>query len=80
MEQKSLMRINELAKLAKQRALTEEEAREREALRKEYLKDFREAFRQQLENTYVEYPDGSREKLIAEGHVNEALRTKSVDK
>jgi len=33
------------------------------ALRQEYLADFREGFRQQLENVYVEQEDGSYQKL-----------------
>lgn len=63
MEQKSLNRINELAKIAKERPLTAEEEQERAALRKEYLANFRAAFRQQLDNTYIQYDDGTRVKL-----------------
>lgn len=53
-------RINELAKLAKKRGLTPEEAAERETLRAEYLKNFRQGFRRQLDNTFVEQDDGSK--------------------
>ena len=60
MEQKYLSRINELAKLAKQRSLTPEELKERDELRKNYLSEFRKAFKQQLENTVVQYDDGTR--------------------
>ena len=60
MEQKNLARLNELARLAKTRPLTEQEAEERAALRKEYLADFRKAFQQQLDSTVVQYDDGSR--------------------
>ena len=63
MEQASLNRINELAKIAKTRALTEEEQAERARLRKEYLAEFRKAFQQQLDNTYVQYDDGTKVKL-----------------
>ena len=63
MEQASLARINELAKIAKTRALTEEEQAERTRLRKEYLAEFRKAFQQQLDNTYVQYDDGTKVKL-----------------
>lgn len=63
MEQKNLKRINELAALAKKRPLTPEEETERAELRKEYLKEFRAAFKQQLESTVVQYDDGSRVKL-----------------
>jgi len=58
MEQARLARINELAKIAKTRELTAEEQAERAQLRKEYLADFREAFRQQLGSTYIQYDDG----------------------
>lgn len=58
-----LPRINELARLAKERGLNEEETRERARLRAAYLKAFRESFRAQLDNTLVEYPDGSRKPL-----------------
>ena len=63
MEQDILPRLNELAKLAKERPLTPEEEAERAALRKQYLATFRQAFQQQLDNTYVQYPDGTRKPL-----------------
>ena len=59
MEQKSLARINELAKIAKTRELTPAEQEERARLRKEYLAEFRTAF-QQLSNTYIQYDDGTK--------------------
>lgn len=37
--------------------------KEQAELRAEYLKDFREGFKQQLNNTYIQYEDGHREKL-----------------
>lgn len=49
--EKLLKRINELAKIAKERQLSEEELIERQELRQKYLKLFREGFKQQLENT-----------------------------
>ena len=60
MEQKSLARINELAKIAKTRELTPAEQEERALLRKEYLAEFRKSFQQQLSNTYVQYDDGTK--------------------
>ena len=63
MEQESLPRLNELAKIAKQRALTPEEDTERAALRKQYLATFRLAVQQQLDNTYIQYDDGTKVKL-----------------
>ena len=63
MEQTKLDRINELARLAKERALTEEELTERDALRKEYLAEWRRGAEQVLENTYLVTPDGKKTKL-----------------
>ena len=63
MVQESLARLNELAHIAKQRPLTPEEETERAQLRKEYLANFRLAFQQQLDNTYIQYDDGTKVKL-----------------
>lgn len=59
MDAKLIERINELARLAKQRPLTEEETQERARLRAEYLIQFRENTRRTLENAVFERPDGS---------------------
>jgi len=63
MEQSKIDRINELARLAKERALTEEELAERDALRKEYIAAWRESTIAVLENTYIQTPDGKKHKL-----------------
>ena len=63
MEQEKLTRINELARLAKERDLTEEELAERDALRKEYIAEWRRGAEQVLENTYIVGPDGTKRKL-----------------
>jgi len=63
MEKRNLERISQLTQLAKQRELTAEEQAERQQLRQNYLKAFRSQFRAQLDNTVVEYPDGSRASL-----------------
>ena len=63
MENSKLERINELAALAKIRALTEEELQERDLLRKEYIAEWREGARQVLENTWVQTPDGKKHRL-----------------
>lgn len=63
MENSKLARINELAHLAKERELTAEELAERDVLRKEYIKEWREGAMQVLDNTYVQTPDGKKHKL-----------------
>ena len=63
MEQIKIDRINELARLAKERALTAEELAERDALRKEYIAEWRRGAEQVLDNTYVVTPDGKKVKL-----------------
>lgn len=45
MEKSKIDRINELGRLAKERELTDEEKAEREALRAEYIAEFRRALR-----------------------------------
>ena len=67
MEQSKIDRINELARLAKERALTAEELSERDALRKEYIAAWRESTVAVLENTYVQTPDGKKHKLRKKG-------------
>ena len=56
-------RINELSRIAKQRALTPEEQAERQRLRAEYVKLFRAQTRQLLDSTVVQYPDGSKKSI-----------------
>lgn len=63
MENSKLNRINELAKLAKERELSPEELAEREVLRKEYIAEWRRGAEQVLENTYIVTPDGRKRKL-----------------
>ena len=63
MEQVKIDRINELAKLAKQRELTAEEAAERAALRKEFLADFKKNLTNTLDNTYIVDENGNKKKL-----------------
>ena len=63
MENEKLNRINALARLAKERALTAEELAERDAVRKEYIAEWRRGAEQVLENTYIVGPDGKKRKL-----------------
>lgn len=61
-------RINELTRLSRERALTPEETQERARLRAAYIQEFRQGVRQTLENTKVEYPDGTRVPLKDQTH------------
>ena len=64
MDQSKILRINELAAKAKTpEGLTLEEIEERAALRKEYIESVRASLLGQLNNTVIQYPDGSRKKL-----------------
>ncbi len=71
MEQTKLERINALAQLAKERALTDAELRERDALRKEYIAEWRRSTIAVLENTYIQTPDGVKHKLRRKGELPE---------
>jgi uncharacterized protein YnzC (UPF0291/DUF896 family) len=50
-------KINFYAAKAKSEGLTEDEKKEQERLREEYLGHFRKRFRQQLDNMDIEYID-----------------------
>ena len=63
MENSKLERINELARLAKERALTAEELAERDALRREYIAEWREGALQVLDNPYIQTKEGKKHKL-----------------
>ena len=59
MTKEKIARINELAHKSKTpEGLTEAEKAEQQALRQEYLADFRASFTAQLENTSIQEPDG----------------------
>ena len=63
MEKEKIARINELAKKSKAEGLSEEEIAEQKALRAEYIAEFRASLTGVLENTVIQYPDGSRQSL-----------------
>lgn len=63
METERLKRINALARKAKTVGLTEEELRERDRLRKEYLAEFRKNLTAQLDNTYLVDEHGNKRRL-----------------
>ena len=63
MNQEKIDRINALARKKRTEGLTPEEAAEQRALREEYILEFRAGVTGILDNTYIEYPDGSRKKV-----------------
>ena len=63
MEQSKLDRINALAKKAKNEELTPAEKAEQKKLREEYILEFRANMRGILDNTYIQYPDGTKVKV-----------------
>ncbi len=63
MDQKKIDRINELARLAKTRELTEEEQAERQILRREYIDAFKASLVGTLENTYIVDEKGNKKKV-----------------
>lgn len=67
MEKANLDRINELSRIASTRELTPEEQTERQKRRAAYLQAFRSQMRAQLDNTVVQYPDGSQRPLKEAG-------------
>ncbi|MBR2721964.1 MAG: DUF896 domain-containing protein [Clostridia bacterium] len=63
MEKEKIERINALARKSKEVGLTDEEKAEQQLLRAEYIKEFRAQFTGILDNTVIQYPDGSRTPL-----------------
>jgi len=63
MNEELLKRINELSRKQRSEGLTPEELKEQQELRAEYLKAFRAHFTDVLENTYLQRPDGTKEKV-----------------
>ena len=63
MEKEKLNRINELAKIKKERPLTAEEEAEKAVLYKQYIDEIRASFGATLDNTIIRRPDGTEERL-----------------
>ena len=63
MEQSKLDRISALTRLARERALTDEECAERALLRREYLDGWKRGTLDALERAYVRDADGTVRKL-----------------
>ena len=52
-------RVNELTRLSRERALTKQEEEERKLLRQAEIEDIKAGARKTLDNTLVEYADGT---------------------
>ena len=63
MEKEKIDRINELARKSKLSPLSDEEKAEQAELRQQYIKEIRASFGTTLDNTVIQYPDGSRKSL-----------------
>lgn len=59
LSQDKIARINQLAKKAKEKGLTEAEAKEQTRLRKEYLESFRSSMKNTIETVRVYDPAGN---------------------
>lgn len=60
---KTIKRINELAKKSREGTLTQEEKAEQKKLREEYVKGFRNNLVQTLDNTYIMDENGNKTPL-----------------
>ena len=67
MEQHKIDRINELARKHKSAGLTDEEIREREVLRREYIDSVKRSLQGQLDRTYIVDEQGHKTKLRKKG-------------
>lgn len=73
MTEEKIERINVLARKSKAEGLTEEEKQEQQALRREFIDDFKRNLRGQLDNISIKEEDGTITNLgekhgIKEGH------------
>lgn len=59
MDDKKIARINELYHKSKAEGLTEEEKKEQQQLRQEYIASIRNNIRSQLDNVMIVNPDGT---------------------
>ena len=63
MEKEKMERISELTRLSRERELTPDELTERDALRAEYIQDWRKSTINVLENTYIVDEKGNKRRL-----------------
>lgn len=63
-EKSRVDKLNDYARRIKAgEQLTDDELVDRDRLRQEYLTEFRKNFKQQLDNTVIQYPDGTQKSL-----------------
>ena len=63
MTKEQIERINELARMSRERALTPEELEEQCILRRQYIDEFKANVKATLDNTYIQEPDGTKRPL-----------------
>lgn len=63
MDKERVQHMLALGRKKREGGLSDEETLELDALRREYLRDFREGFQQQLDHVYIEQDDGTYRKL-----------------
>ncbi len=63
MTEEKVARINELAKKQKSVGLTDSEKEEQKKLRREYIESYKRSLINELEHTYILYPDGTKKKV-----------------
>lgn len=63
MNNEKLSRINELARLARERALTPEEQAEQQKLRQEYIAGYRQSLQSQLDSMVLMDEKGNKQPL-----------------
>ncbi len=67
MTEELIKRINELAKKSRNEGLSDEEKREQQALRTQYIEEFRQGVKNTLNNVYVVDENGEEKKLKRKG-------------
>lgn len=63
MTKEQIERINELARLGRERPLTKEEQEEQRILRRRYIDEFKANVKAVLDHTYIQEPDGTKRPL-----------------
>ena len=63
MTEERMKRISELTAISRIRELTDDEKKEREELRREYIDSYKRSLEMQLDNTYIVNPDGTKTKV-----------------